>query len=555
MPRCAPDLADFLRREKRLPHLGDATPPWHYRGWLLAYVIELHGVIPAVADRWGYHLRTLETGRLLDEPIAQIAFVSPDTEVFSLLQEWSGLIGRDCGGWSDFRTLLDWLCWGLAVGGEEPRLSDAVNEKLYRRVNVGPLLARPYDYLGEYVAMGKSGGWNPTGFYPTPHNVVELMARMTMADTGKGGKDPRLMTVCDPCVGSGRMLLHASNHSVCLFGQDIDPLGYQRPEVLRHVRQIRQYLESPGALLPGALVVAFDGRVRFTPSGKGRGYSRPGTLVIPLGGAEAEKVGWLVDGQQRAAALRDADVGPFPVCVVGFVAESPGQQREQFLLVNSAKPLPRGLLYELLPRTDALLPEALRKYRLPGVLLDRLNRDAVSPLRGLVRTPTNPDGVLKDTSVLKMLANSLSNGGLFFFRETGEPDVEGMLRLLKDYWAAVAGVFPEAWGRPPAESRLSGGPGVIALGFVMDAIIDRHRHAGLPTRAEFEADLEVLKPVCRWTGGVWEFGPERRRKWNELQNTPNDVRLLSDYLTSQDSDLVCRRVVRTAGQHPKGVSR
>jgi DGQHR domain-containing protein len=314
-----------------------------------------------------------------------------------------------------------------------------------------------------------------------------------------------------------------------------DLLGYQRPEVLRHVRQIRQYLETAEPLLPGALVVAFDGRARFTPSGRSRGFSRPGTLSVPLGGDETEKAGWLVDGQQRAAALREAGVGPFPVCVVGFVAESPEQQREQFLLVNSARPLPRGLLYELLPRTNALLPEVLRKYRLPGLLLDRLNRDDDSPLRGLVRTPTNPDGVIRDTSALKMLANSLGNGGLFLFldRGTGGPDLEGMLRLLKDYWAAVAGVFADAWGRSPKESRLSGGPGVVALGFVMDAVVDRRRHAGLPTRAEFEAALEALKPACRWTGGVWEFGPERRREWNDLQNTPGDVRLLSDYLAKQ----------------------
>ena len=29
----------------------------------------------------------------------------------------------------------------------------------------------------------------------------------------------------DPCVGSGRMLLHASNVSLALSGQDIDPLA------------------------------------------------------------------------------------------------------------------------------------------------------------------------------------------------------------------------------------------------------------------------------------------------------------------------------------------
>jgi hypothetical protein len=218
-------LTAFVRQTGRLPYVGDTPPPWHYRGWLLAYVVPLHAVVPAVADRWGYHLRMLEAGKLLDEPIPQVAFGPPDPRVFTLLHEWSRLVGRDCGGWTDFRALLDFLCWGLAVGGEEPRLIDGVSERLYRRVNVGRLLAGPHDYLGEYVALGKSGGWNPTGFYPTPHNVVELMVRMLLHDDKKEGRNPRLRSVLDPCVGSGRMLLHASNRSLCLFGQDIDPLA------------------------------------------------------------------------------------------------------------------------------------------------------------------------------------------------------------------------------------------------------------------------------------------------------------------------------------------
>jgi hypothetical protein len=54
------------------------------------------------------------------------------------------------------------------------------------------------------------------------------MVQMTL---GRGGdrtqnsaNDPRLETVLDPCVGTGRMLLHASNLSYCLYGCDIDPL-------------------------------------------------------------------------------------------------------------------------------------------------------------------------------------------------------------------------------------------------------------------------------------------------------------------------------------------
>jgi hypothetical protein len=48
---------------------------------------------------------------------------------------------------------------------------------------------------------------------------------MTMADAGKDGRDPRVISVADPCVGSGRMLLHASNRSLRLYGQDVDPLA------------------------------------------------------------------------------------------------------------------------------------------------------------------------------------------------------------------------------------------------------------------------------------------------------------------------------------------
>jgi hypothetical protein len=81
-----------------------------------------------------------------------------------ILNALSKRLFRDCGGWSDFRTLLDWLSWALGLTGEEPQLSDQVNEKLYRQVDLGPLLEHPYDYLGDLVAQGKANGWNPTAF-------------------------------------------------------------------------------------------------------------------------------------------------------------------------------------------------------------------------------------------------------------------------------------------------------------------------------------------------------------------------------------------------------
>lgn len=320
-------------------------------------------------------------------------------------------------------------------------------------------------------------------------------------------------------------------------------VGYQRPEVLSHIAEIRAYLETEGAMIPNAVVVAFDGPLAFEPAGAGTDFSRAGTLAIPVGADGAARAGWVVDGQQRLAAIREARVARFPICVVAFVATSTREQREQFLLVNNTKPLPKGLVYELLPGTEGALPSQLERRRFPTALLDRLNLDADSPLRGLVRTPTMPEGLIKDNSLLRFLENSLSDGVLYRFRGRSEAafDVEGMLGVLKAFWSAVAEVFAPAWAQPPRRSRLLHGAGVIALGFLMDAIADRHRQAGHPDRGVFEADLEPLHEVCRWTDGYWEFGPGRQRKWNEVQNTPKDIQLLANYLLVQYRTLVWNR--------------
>src|SRR6266545_1130681 len=175
--------------------------------------------------------------------------------------------------------------------------------------------------------------------------------------------------------------------------------GYQRPEVLSHISEIRSYLESENPMIPNAVVLAFDKRVRFeTAFGPSGTYTRPGEIIIPIriGWGENEKPGFIVDGQQRLAAIRDADVRQFPMCVAAFITDDLTQQTEQFILVNSTKPLPKGLIYELLPNTEAKLPSTLGRKRFPSELLARLNHDAESPLKGMIQTPTTPAGVIKD---------------------------------------------------------------------------------------------------------------------------------------------------------------
>lgn len=313
--------------------------------------------------------------------------------------------------------------------------------------------------------------------------------------------------------------------------------GYQRPEVLAHVGAIRSYIESPEPMIPNAIVVAFDTRVRFEPSDADSEvrYVRSGVLVIPVDEEldDADKPGWIVDGQQRAAAVREADVRGFPLCVTAFITASEGEQRAQFILVNSTRPLPKGLIYELLPTTDGPLPPALMRKRFPSFVVERLNFDDGSPFEGLIQTPTNPEGVVKGNSLLRMLENSLTDGCLYYYRdpETGSGDIEEMLLILKPFWHAVKKVFDDAWGLPPRRSRLMHGVGIASLGYLMDMITDEYiLQSRLPEESDYVAELEPLRDVCAWTSGYWQLGRDSLRRWNEFQNTPKDIQLLTGHL-------------------------
>lgn len=327
--------------------------------------------------------------------------------------------------------------------------------------------------------------------------------------------------------------------------------GYQRPEVLAHIEEIRTYVESESPMIPNAVVIAFDSRVRFEAhAGPTSAYSRMGTLVIPLDPHIEEELrpGFIVDGQQRLAAIRDAEVDAFPLCVSAFITDDTREQTEQFILVNSTKPLPKGLIYELLPGTEATLPTMLQRRRLPAHLLTRMNQDEGSPLKGMIHTITNPNGKVKDNSVLRMIENSLSDGVLYRLREgNGADDVEAMLGVLYGFWRAVAKTFPDAWSLPAKRSRLMHGAGIVSMGFLMDAIAERYRSKGLPDEKAFARDLEPLKTSCRWTDGIWDFGPGQQWKWNEIQNTTKDIQLLANYLLVQYKAQVWNRLPEKKG--------
>jgi hypothetical protein len=131
-----------------------------------------------------------------------------------------------------------------------------------------------------------------------------------------------------------------------------------------------------------------------------------------------------------------------------------------------------------------------------------------------------------------MLENSISDGVLYVYRTLdGRPDIEAMLGVLKRFWTAVSLVFEDAWSRPPRQSRLTHGLGIISLGFLMDAISDAFGQVE-PEVEDFVTHLRLIEDDCAWTSGFWQFG-RYRRGWNELQNTPRDVQVVADHLLSK----------------------
>jgi DGQHR domain-containing protein len=317
-------------------------------------------------------------------------------------------------------------------------------------------------------------------------------------------------------------------------------VGYQRPSVARHIRNIADYLDSDEVLFPNSLILALSGTTTFVGSGhrvRANGFVTPGTITIRVSRNGGPKPAWIVDGQQRALALARSRRKDFPVAVNAFVADDVGLHREQFLRVNSTRPLPRGLITELLPEVSTVLPANLAIRRAPSRLCDLLCQDSASPFHGLIRRSSTPSGqrraaVVADTAVIRMLQETLTSptGCLFSYRNlaTGDLDVDGARELLLTYWSAVRDTFPEAWGLPPTQSRLMHSAGIRAMGRLMDRVTGVAEDGARRTGKAVMRELSRIRPFCRWTAGAWEdLGGLR---WNEIQNVPAHIRLLSNFL-------------------------
>lgn len=318
--------------------------------------------------------------------------------------------------------------------------------------------------------------------------------------------------------------------------------GFQRKDIRTHIRDIADYLDRGNVLFPNAIILAVSASFEFKQA-RGRDpvglldSGHIGTLIIPLR-SEGERCAWIVDGQQRALALAASKNRDIPVPVVAFTAPEVSVQREQFILVNKARPLPTRLINELLPEVDCQLPRDLAVRKIPSELCRLLNSDPRSPfyrrIKQLSETATD-EAVISDTAVIEMIKRSINEplGALALHRGLANdaPDAAAMYTLLLKFWSVVAEVFKDAWTLPPVRSRLTHSAGLRAMGVVMDRMLDRYGNQSDPTKA-IRTALSQMAPQCRWTSGEW---PDIRKPWNDIQNVPSHVRMLTDQLLRIDA--------------------
>lgn len=294
--------------------------------------------------------------------------------------------------------------------------------------------------------------------------------------------------------------------------------GFQRPQISQHINEIRDYLKTDDAVLPNPIVVAFTGHVSVTENGS--------DCILQIDLTDGPP-GLVVDGQQRLTALGGLPDSDFEVFVSVLICRDEEELRRQFILINNTRPLPKSLIYELLPTVDGL-PDKMSSRARAAKLTDALNYEEGSSLKGQIKQHTNPSGLITDTCIQRFILNSISDGACreLIREEDGE---EQCYKIVSNFFAAIQSVFKDDWeGHKPRTSRLVHGAGIVAMGYVMEYLFARH---GAMSQEEFERGLLPLVEHVHWTSGEWHFDETETRPWNGLQNISRDIQMLAAFLT------------------------
>tara|TARA_R100001594_G_scaffold36976_2_gene66858 strand:+ start:475 stop:1206 length:732 start_codon:yes stop_codon:yes gene_type:complete len=223
--------------------------------------------------RWEYWANIVCNGTIGDEPIPYMPWVrSSSTEP----GKWGNLPHELCSElgspdsaskqiqkvfdncYQHGATLLDlaeWLLWafGSTSVDKRPSLPEHAAVTMYHQLQLELMVAHPIDW-GEFLARDyySKSSKQRSGWFATPIDLARLMCEMTFHDFTTDGRDSRAVSVNEPCVGTGVILLCASNHSLNLSGQDVDI-------VMCRLCELNAYLHVPWLVGGQSLVKELNG--------------------------------------------------------------------------------------------------------------------------------------------------------------------------------------------------------------------------------------------------------------------------------------------------------
>lgn len=309
---------------------------------------------------------------------------------------------------------------------------------------------------------------------------------------------------------------------VDVWSADASPekVGYQRAPSSVRLRQVANYLEKDGAIMPvGGLVNAraeaenqYGEVLEFAPETQDGNGIASGWLSIP----DSATPLWIVDMQHRLGGFGIAvhsdgrdDLAEFPVVVTIADGLSKMEEIEQFELINTTQKkvrtdLARRLMAIQAQDTDRRL-EIDRRGKLwearGPIVTEWLNKNGTT-WKAMIIPPNKskremPKGIVRETSFVTSLKPILQTP---LFQRMNE---EQVAVLIDRYWQAIARMFPAAFASPN-EYVIQKTTGVFSLNSLFPEVVELVRSG--PGDLTVDNLEKAIDPWRDLSEDFWEAG-------------------------------------------------
>lgn len=207
-----------------------------------------------------------------------------------------------------------------------------------------------------------------------------------------------------------------------------NPEGVQRYLSEKRVREVRDFVNAPEALLANNIIVNLSGEARFA-----RSNGLHGVLHIPDRPGEA----MVIDGQHRLFGFRESPA-QLELTVSAFIGLALHKQAKLFRDINTQqKGIPTSLAYDLLDLTKDAEFVDLRSHE----IVKRLNEEPDSPWYQSIKMQGVGAGLVTQGAFIERLKTHVGSNG-----SIGYLDAEPQYQAICNYWRAVKEVQSDAWG-------------------------------------------------------------------------------------------------------------